>query len=109
MRQPIKTGAVILSAHTVSLENSTSQVCEIDIDFTIRQIGGPTTAEMMTSGKFTYNRNVGNEFVGQHSLTLNNTTFDTTISNTLDVTAQFSSSSASNSIQIREGVLLQTY
>jgi len=41
--------------------------------------------------------------------TVNNTTFDTTISNTLNVTAQWSSNNANNSIYSDIFVLNKTY
>jgi hypothetical protein len=43
------------------------------------------------------------------NVSVNNTTFDTTISNTLDITCQFSSTSANNSIQTRQATLGQVY
>jgi hypothetical protein len=100
---------VSLASVVVDLEATTSTSFELEADFVIRSIGAATVAEITTNMDFTYNRNAGNEFVGQRSVTSNSTTFDTTISNTLFLTAQFDTETTSNSIQTKVGTLTRTY
>jgi hypothetical protein len=101
---PVDLGSVV-----VTLENATSKFFELEADFAIRSIGAATVAEVVTNMDFTYNRNTGNEFVGQRAVSSNSTTFDTTISNTLFLTAEFDTASTSNSIQTKLATLTRTY
>ena len=100
---------IILASLLINLENSTSQFFELETNFTIRALGAATTAELATNFDFTYNKTTGNEYVGQRVVEVNTTTFDTTIANTLSLTAQFNSASASNSIQTVNAVFSRTY
>ena len=62
-----------------------------------RPVDGPAIPTG-ASGRFSYNKNASNspESIGFYNL--NNTTFSTTISNTLDVTVQWNSADPLNSI-----------
>ena len=91
----------------VSLTNSSNEFFEIEIDFTIRQIGGTGVADIVANIDFTYSDSGATNWRGSRDVSVNNTTFDTTISNTLDVTCQFSSTSANNSLQTRQATLGQ--
>ena len=102
-------GVTSLGVLLIELENATAQYFEIEADFSITALGGPGVAKITTNFDFTYNRNVGNEFVGQRTVDFNGTAVDTTIANTLTVTAEFSSASASNSIQCRLANLTRTF
>jgi len=103
------TGTTILSTIVIPLNNSTNEYFELEIDFVIRQIGVATVAELAVNYDFSYNQASGGNFQGQRLCELNNTTFDTTISNALDVTAQFSSTSGSNNIETLLSTLGKTY
>lgn len=106
----LKSGAVTLaSSGTLTLPNMTSQPFEIEADFTIRTIGAATTASIFTCAEFNYIQNSGTSFQGKMFQSLNNTTFDTTISNTLQVHVTWGSASTSNSIQSRITNLRRTY
>jgi hypothetical protein len=85
------TGSLVLSA-------TTSKNWQLYIHFVIRSVGAATAAAIMTGGNFTYNKNSNNipEGLGFHNL--NNTTFDTTILNTLAVTAEWGAANPLNSI-----------
>ena len=85
------TGLLVLSA-------TTDKNWQLYVNFVIRSIGAAGTAAIMTGGNFTYNKNSNNipEGLGFHNL--NNTTFDTTIANTLAVTAQWGSATPLDSI-----------
>ena len=94
------TGTTILSSVVVPLNNSSASSFELDIQFSIRQTGAAGVAELVTNYAFTYNQSgAGGAFVGERNCEINTTTFDTTILNQLDITAQFSSTNANNSIQ----------
>jgi len=92
-------GTTILSSIVVPLNASTNKYFELEINFVIRQIGAATTADLAINYDFSYNQNSGGNFQGERLCEANNTTFDTTIDNQLDITAQFSSTSANNSIE----------
>ena len=106
----LKSGAVILaSSGTLTLPVMTNQPFEIETDFTIRTVGAATTASIFTCSEFNYIQNSGTSFQGKMFQTLNNTTFDTTVSNTLEVCVTWGSASASNSITSHLTNLRRTY
>ena len=96
------TGLLVLAA-------TTNKFWEMHINFVIRSIGGAGVAAIITSGNFTYNKNSGNIPESLGFSNLNNTTFNTTISNTLTVTAQWSSASPLDSIKTRIFNLYKIY
>lgn len=104
------TGGIILSqSDPFTLSATTNQVWSMLIDFTIRQIGGPGVASIVTLGQMHVLKLASGTQQGFGFNTINTTTFDTTISNTLDVTLQWSSNSASNSIYSDLFVLTKIY
>lgn len=106
----VKSGSAILgSTGAISLPGVTNKHFSFDIHFTIRQIGAAGVASIISVGFFTYNKDASAGFEGGSFSTLNNTTFDTTISNTLDITAQFSSTNAANRIITELLVLSKEY
>ena len=86
-----------------------NRVFEIELDFTIRTIGGSGVASIITMGELNYVQNTGTSFEGSNFCLLNNTTFDTTILNTLDITWEWATASASNSITTDVVNLRKTY
>jgi hypothetical protein len=99
IRIRVKSGLVVLAdSGTQTLPATTDAVWSLRIEFTIRTIGGVGVASIVTLGNFLNIKQSNTTSEGFAFNTLNNTTFDTTISNTLDVTAQWSSTSALNSI-----------
>ena len=106
----LKSGAVTLaSSGSLTLPTMTSQPFELEADFTIRATGGATTASIFTCAEFNYIQNYGTSFQGKMFQSLNNTTFDTTISNTLEVHVTWGTANASNSIQTRLTNLRRIY
>jgi hypothetical protein len=75
-----------------------NDVWSLNIDFTIRQIGTAGVASIVSLGSFHYTKTNNASVQGFGFNVVNNTTFDTTISNTLDVTAQWGSASTGNNI-----------
>ena len=89
----------IVAIPLLSLVTATDKIWDLIIDFTISQIGGVGVGDMHINGTFNYNRQSNNQFVATNFLTTNLPAFDTTILNTLDITAKWGAASVSNSIQ----------
>ena len=77
--------------------------------FTVRVLGGVTVASISSGGLFSYIRNGGTQFEGYVLSTVNNTTFNTTINNTLVITAQWDPASTGNSIVSKNFTLTKVY
>jgi len=86
-----------------------NDVWSLNIDFTVRSLGGPGVASIVTLGSFHYIKTSNASVQGFAFNVVNNTTFDTTISNTLDVTAQWGAASAGNNIYSDIFILNKTY
>lgn len=106
----VKTGAVSLSTSGIqTLPLTTNSIWLLSLNFTIRAIGGPGVASIVTLGTFYDIKQSNSQQQGFSFNTVNNTTFDTTVSNTLDVTAQWGAASTSNSIYSDIFVLNKIY
>lgn len=106
----VKSGSVILcQTPAFSMPGITNQVWLLNINFNIRKIGAAGTAEIVTLGNFHVLKAASGTQEGFGFNTVNNTTFDTTTSNTLDVTVQWSSNNAANSIHSDLFVLNKIY
>jgi hypothetical protein len=100
---------LLLDSGLQTLPSTTNDVWTLTIKFVIRQIGGPGVASLVSLGTFHYTKKNNADVQGFSFETVNTTTFDTTISNTLDVTAQWGSSNASNSIYSNIFILNKHY
>lgn len=111
IRVRVKAGSIVLLDSGVqSLTNSIiNDIWSLNIDFTIRQIGTAGVASICSLGTFHYLKTSNASTQGFAFNTINNTTFNTTIPNTLDVTVQWGSNNASNSIYSDVFVLNKTY
>jgi hypothetical protein len=107
----VKSNGTTLLATTGSIlmANVTSQHWDLKANFTIRLLGTPTNASIASTILFTFSKNASFTFEGENNSVVNNTTFDTTISNTLDVTAQWSTTNANNNIYSETAILNKTY
>jgi hypothetical protein len=95
----IKSGNVVLAnSGALVLPNITTQVWNLQMDFTIRNLGASGLASIATKGLFNVLRKTSGNEIGFGFISINNTTFDTTVSNTLSITVQWSSNDATNSI-----------
>ena len=93
----IKSGAVVLATTgLISLPHITLKNWELEVTFTIRAIGAAGVASIATHGDFLYLKDSSSSFEGMTFSSTNNTTFNTTISNTLDITGQWSILNAAN-------------
>jgi hypothetical protein len=103
------TASTVLSSVIVPLNASTNKFFELEINFVVRQLGGAGVADLAINYDFSYNQNSGGNFQGERKCEINNTNFDTTIMNQLEITAQFSSTSANNSIETLLSTLGKNY
>lgn len=110
IRIRVKTGSVILlDSGNQPITNITNDVFYLNIDFTIRQVGGVGVASIVSLGSFHYTKTSNASTQGFAFNVLNNTTFDTTINNTLDITVEWGSNNAGNSIFSDVFTLTKTY
>lgn len=102
-------GNTLADTGPMTLFATTNKNWEMYVNFTIRSIGSAGVASIATSGRFSYNKNSGSTPESIGFFNVNNTTFDTTISNTLAVTAQWDSINPLNSIQTEMFNLYRIY
>lgn len=106
----IFSGLVVLaSTGVIRMGACTNRSWRLDVDFTIRAIGGVGVASIVTNGQFTYARNNTFGFEGVDFNSVNNSTFDTTILNTLDIQVKWAVASLNSSIHSDLLVLAKTY
>ena len=91
----------VLSNGTIELANTgvlnlpqcTDQHWQLLITFTVRTLGIATVASIVSNGTFSYVKDSSSNFEGVDFSEVNTTTFDTTISNILDIRAIWTSTS----------------
>ena len=104
----VKTNSVLLGdTGVIALDTSTNKHWQLDLNFTIRSIG--SVGSIVSYGSFGYIKNSGLNFEGANFVTVNNTTFDTTILNTLEITAEWNTNNSGNSIYSDIFVLNKIY
>jgi hypothetical protein len=97
LRIKVKSGSVILGdTGLVTMPTISDNHFMLDIGFTIRATGTTGNASILSSGFFTF-------------ITDSSNNYDTTSSNTLDITAQFNTTNASNFIYSEFLVLNKVY
>lgn len=110
VRIRVKAGSILLGdTGLVTMPNITNKHFDMNLNFTVRSLGAAGTASIASGGQFTYSKNASNAFEGSDFSIVNNTTFDTTISNTLNITVQWSSTDPLNSIYTEILTLYKTY
>ncbi len=102
-------GTILADTGIITLAAATNKNWVINLYFTIRTLGGAGTASISSGGLFSYIRNGGTQFEGSVLTRINNTDFDTTINNTLVITAQWNTANAGNSILSRNFTLTKIY
>jgi hypothetical protein len=110
IRIKVKDGTSILAdsgAKTIS--NITADIFSFNVDFTIRALGVSGLATIVTLGVFHYTKTSNGVAEGFAFNNINNTTFDTTIANTLDITVQWGAANVANSIYSDICILNKTY
>jgi hypothetical protein len=110
IRIKIKDGNTILAdsgAKTIS--NIANDVFSLNIDFTVRALGAAGVASIVALGTFHFTKTSNDATQGFAFNNVNNTTFDTTILNTLNITAQWNTNNAGNNIYSDIFVLNKIY
>jgi len=96
----VKSGIVDLAdSGFISIAQNNNDVFSLTINFTIRMTGSTTSASIMSIGTFQTSKVSTSGLSGFGFDDLNNTSFDTTISNTLDVTVEFETDGDSMSVE----------
>jgi hypothetical protein len=110
LRIRLKTGSVVLAdSGVLTMPAITNQVWTLSVTFTVRSIGAAGVASIVTLAQFHILKLASGTQQGFAWNTINNTTFDTTISNTLDITGQWSNATNNNSIYSDIFLLNKTY
>lgn len=106
----LKSNAVILAdSPALTLPQITNQVFMLSVNFTIRAIGAAGVASIATIAQLHILKAASGTQEGFAWNVVNNSTFNTTITNLLDIQAKFSSSSANNSIYSDMFILNKIY
>jgi hypothetical protein len=106
----VKAGPVVLlNSTTQNISNITNDIFSLNIDFTIRQLGGPGVASIVSLGTFHYAKTSNASLQGFAFNQVENTLFSTTIPNTLDITVQWGAADPGNSIYSDIFILNKTY
>jgi hypothetical protein len=106
----IKSGSIILEdSGIVILPQTTNKFWEIEVDFTIRAIGAAGVASIVSNGQLVYTKDASASYEGVGFNFVNNTTFDTTIVNTLNVTAEWLTLNVTNKIHTDYLILTKTF
>jgi hypothetical protein len=111
IRIKLKAGSVILLDSGIQNLGSAvvDDVWSLNVDFTVRQIGTAGVASIVSLGSFHYTKTNNASVQGFGFNVVNNTTFNTTISNTLDVTVEWGSAITGNNIYSDIFILNKTY
>ena len=110
IRIRVKSGSIVLlDSLAQNITNITNDVFSLNLDFTIRQLGGAGVASIVSLGTFHYAKTSNATVQGFAFNIVNSTAFDTTISNTLDVTVQWGAANVGNSIYSDIFILNKTY
>jgi hypothetical protein len=110
LRIRLKTGSVVLAdSGVLTMPAITNQVWTLSVTFTVRSIGAAGVASIVTLAQFHILKLASGTQQGFAWNTVNNTTFDTTIQNTLNITGQWSNATNNNSIYSDIFILNKTY
>lgn len=106
----VKSDSVVLAdSGAQTLPSTSDSIFLLTLNFTIRRVGFAGEAEIVTYGTFYDIKQSNSQQQGFSFYSINSTTFDTTISNTLDVTVEWVTASISNSIHPDIFVLNKTF
>jgi hypothetical protein len=106
----VKDGTSILAdSGAKAITNITNNVFSLNVDFTVRALGVPGVASIVTLGTFHYTKTSNGVTEGFAFNQINNTTFNTTIANALDITVQWGAANIGNSIYSDICILNKTY
>ena len=100
---------VIIDALQHTLATTTNKFFDLVLDFTVTKLGVAGVGELFANGVFTYNKNASNAIEGVNFGLVNNTLFNTTIGNILNITAEWVTSNAANTIRSQNFTLTKVY
>ena len=84
----VKTGDVVLAdTGVITMAGAEDKNWRLNIDFSVNAVGPAGTAAIATAGLFTYRKDASSDVQGEIFSFTNNTTFDTTVDNTLSIIA----------------------
>jgi len=83
-------GTILADTGVITMPTVTDKNWQLDINFSINEVGGVGTAEIASAGSFTFRTDSAGDVVTEIFSAINNTTFDTTTNNTLDIKAIWS-------------------
>ena len=111
MRIRVKSDSIALGDSGLINYNTSGDdvLLSLDIYFTVNKIGGAGTAEILTKGFLKTTKSSNFTVNGYAFTSINNTTFNTTIPNTLDVTWQFDATDPSTYVYSDYLVLNKVY
>ena len=109
IRIKTSTGILLSDTGVIAMEAATNKHWKLDVNFTIRNLGAASTGSIASGGLFSYTKNSGFNFEGVNFSIINNTTFDTTITNTLLITAEWNTNNTGNSIYSETFILNKIY
>lgn len=110
LRLEVMSDSVILAdTGNMILPTCTNKHWELNVYFTIRATGIATSASIMSGGIFTYTKDASVAFEGINFTSENNTDFDTTIPNTLEVMATWDGLNVANQIYSEVAILQKIY
>jgi hypothetical protein len=110
LRIRVRAGStVLLDSGPQLVSQIVNDVWNLLLMFTVRKVGVAGVAEIVSIGRFNYSKTSNGDVQGFAFNTVNNTTFDTTVLNTLEVTAQWGSTNVGNSIYTDIFVLDKIY
>jgi hypothetical protein len=102
-------GVIIIDALQHTLATTTSKFFDLVLDFTVTKLGAAGVGELFANGVFTYNKNSSNAIEGVNFGLVDSTLFSTTVSNTLNITAQWITSNEANTIRSQNFTLTKVY
>ena len=102
-------GVLLCDTGIINLDTSTSRPWLLTLYFTVRQIGGATVASISSGGLFSYVKDSGVTYEAYPLNFINNTTFDTTIINTISVNVQWNTANVGNQIYSTNFTLNKIY
>lgn len=110
IRIRVKAGSVVLlDSLAQNISNVTNDIFSLNIDFTVRQLGGIGVASIVSLGTFHWTKTSNASIQGFAFNQVENTFFNTTIPNALNVTVEWGVADTGNSIYSDIFILNKTY
>jgi hypothetical protein len=110
LRIRIKANSIVLAdTSAITMAGTTSKHWKLEVYFTVRTLGASGVASIAAGGAFMYTKNASNNFEGTNFSTETTTGFDTTINNTLAITAEWGTANTGDSIYSEIFTLNKTF